>query len=312
VPSHNYKDFVASVDAPLSHRGNVERINVWALGALKSKERERAEDLLIERLATQADGRLPDALAFIDCQRAVPMLRKRVNEATSFFRIALLIALGKLDPTFDPREALASLSTDDPDPFVRTSAVMALSSLPGASVDTPLLNALSDEYKLVRDAAVSALTEKYALKGDTYKASLAALSRGQLVSPLATVRDRGIARMKAIVEIVKGDSSKAPKFTAGQPSKSYQAFFDDALCSPDSTRDSFDLESFTELSDLEREWAKSVVFEGCLQANPRALATIEHVVVLDDLPVLNEIRDQLSGQARAIVEGVLATLSNRS
>lgn len=309
MASKKYQQFLASVDEPAIERGAVEPVNIWALKALNPKERLKAENLLIERLETSQDGRLADAVGLIDCQRAIPILQKRLQDATGFFRLSAVVALGTLDSSFDVGEAIATLLSQEPDHFARTSAVMALRTVPGGTADAALVNALSDEVQLVRGGASLALAEKYDLNDNAqYRGSPAAVAISLAASSLSRQRELGAERMQAIVQAVDGDRSKAGQFTAGEPSSAYENFFKDALLSPESDATTFDYEAFNKLVAFEKDWARSVVFELSAQGNQRALASLKHVAIDGDQAILAEICDRLSGPDKTVVESALASL----
>jgi hypothetical protein len=93
-----------------------EELDMDALSALKDDELRAAEELLIERVKTEADWRVPPALATLNVKRAVRPMKERLPKAKGRMRLALaraLVALGAL-PRLD-ETVIAMLEGGDPD-----------------------------------------------------------------------------------------------------------------------------------------------------------------------------------------------------
>lgn len=122
--SAEYTRFLASVEgvAP-EHR---EELDMPALLALQGEERTRAEELLVARVKTEDDWRVPPALAELRLKRAVRPMKERLPTAKGRMRLALaraLVELGALesiDATIvamleegDPEEGISALAAAD-------------------------------------------------------------------------------------------------------------------------------------------------------------------------------------------------------
>src|SRR5690348_15802126 len=74
-----------------------ESVDIEALLALEKDERRAAEEMLIERLPV-VDWRAPPALAAAECRGAVmPMKRAIVGDSIGRMKVALAMALEKLE-----------------------------------------------------------------------------------------------------------------------------------------------------------------------------------------------------------------------
>lgn len=122
--SAEYQRFLASVEGvEPDHR---EELDMPALLALSGEERTRAEELLVERVKTEDDWRVPPAIAEIRLKRAIRPMKERLPTAKGRMRLALaralvdLGALESLDATIvamleegDPEEGISALAAAD-------------------------------------------------------------------------------------------------------------------------------------------------------------------------------------------------------
>ncbi len=93
-PSPDYLRFVASVTS--SDPAFLEEVDEEALGRLEKDELREAEELLIKRL-DKDDVRAPHALAGVECRGAVMPMKRRLPKASPAMKIAIALALVRLE-----------------------------------------------------------------------------------------------------------------------------------------------------------------------------------------------------------------------
>lgn len=199
--------FRESLDAK-DTRAHGDDVDLGALMHLRGEERQRAEDLLLERLASDpTDSRLGTALVQLDSQRAVEPLRKALAQVRGSGRVRTAESLAKLDPGFDPvphyLEVLAGK-----DGSGRSTAAIALEGRSDPGVIDALVAALEDESWGTRASIFGALVESM---------GLGALQR----PPLSRLRELGTMVMSTLPSVAGEATSEVKRIVrelrAGQP-----------------------------------------------------------------------------------------------
>jgi hypothetical protein len=162
--SAEYGRFTASIEG--SDPQYREELDMDALSALKDDERRAAEELLIERVKTENDWRVPPALAALTVKRAERPMQERLPKTKGRMRLALaraLVALGAL-PRLD-ETVIAMLEGGDPDDGI--SALAAADNLSSPELTKALGHAsVHHPGPEVRINAGAALLQQAKLTGD--------------------------------------------------------------------------------------------------------------------------------------------------
>jgi HEAT repeat protein len=199
--SRAFTDFRESLGAPRADRRYADDFDLGSLAALHGDERAIAEDLLLDRLAADAeDDRVAPALAILRSQRAVEPLRAALAAAQGSARVRFAQALAQLDPGFDPGpEYLSSLSGSNWS--ARGQAAGALAGTTEPAAIEGLLDALDREPFGARIQAFDALVQSLDLA--TLKAPRHSPLREigmMLLSDLPAVARDAASRMRRVVE----------------------------------------------------------------------------------------------------------------
>jgi HEAT repeat protein len=311
-PSEEFERFRASVDAPIRGREPFDSFDLGTLEALSGDERRVAEDLIIDRLRIDADGRMAAALAAMGSRRVIESLERASERLESGVpRVAVARALARLKGDGgDAGPVIETLRTGSW--TQRASAACVLHEFSGPGVEAGLLDALEDENKLVRINA---------LKGLCQRAGISA-SAATVLSPLGMLRVRigcGLATVRGAVRRELGDILQALRDGASpaalgldtsvdmdsEPVRRFRASRDAAAQSDEAP--DIDLTGLDELDQATRRWVMhSLITSRAIDARVlRALGEIGDSSMIEPLEEISAGSDaNLSAQARAAIDRI--------
>ena len=202
-PSKAFERFRTSVEAPVQGRDRLDSFDLDALRALEGDERSAALDMLIDLIGREADGRVADALAVTRSPQAIEPLERALERLEpGVSRNAVARALAELKGQGGQAEADAVIETLRQGSWSqRANAANALRRFHGPAVSAALWNALSDDHKLVRIAAVNSLYELAGLS-DWAESSATALGmlRVRIGCEIAAVRRQARSELRDVLD----------------------------------------------------------------------------------------------------------------
>ena len=177
--SAEYARFKASIEG--TDPKYREELDMDALMALKDDERRAAEELLIERVKTESDWRVPPALAALNVKRSIRPMKERLPKTRGRMRLAVaralvdLGALPRLDETViemleggDPDEGISALAAADNLSSPELTKALGRASVhhPGPEVRINAGAALLQKAKLTSDPLVWKFRPIYLVLGE--------------------------------------------------------------------------------------------------------------------------------------------------
>lgn len=309
--SAEFQAFLASLDGPILGRADLEDFDLHALASLKDAERVEAERLLLERLATTNDPRVPRALAgnrSPNVTAALLQQLKRPNPDDTLIESANALLDGEHDG-----EALAALvravhDSGEESQRLRAIGILAAREDKTESADAALLEAMeADPLPSVRAMAQQALLQRYGLS------ALASVPRSRLrridtlrLNPLTAVRRQAFADLTGILVALRaGKSPEALGLAAEEaPESAALARFQDSVGS-EKKNAALDLDAFLQLAGDERGWAEVLLLFLLGKADPRAISACATLHLKSAEPALRELAEQ-TGPASLLARQTLA------
>lgn len=148
--------FKKSLASSYDGREEVESLDLDALRGLSGAERGQAKELLLSRIRSHDDGRVPPALAELGDPSVAPDLAQAADKHGGQFRVEAARALFRLGQP-DPAARLLGESARSEDPAERRAAAASLRDIDLPALDELLLRALSDRHEAVRRSARGSL-----------------------------------------------------------------------------------------------------------------------------------------------------------
>jgi HEAT repeat protein len=306
-PSPYFQQFLDSF--AVSDRQSAEDYDITALLALTGKEREQAEDILIERLLQIDDPRSPRALRYLHSEKAINSLQ----QALTLFNGEMLVETAFTLWELTKDQSLASKIIDvlqHGDLYARVSAANILRHFPVDIVETALFQAIDDPDKLVRANAVQSILEIHGLAPwETAAGRGISLLGLRLRSRFASIRQQAIAELHQIIAAKKQGKSAQEigiPLTGVEKSANAKSFirsFSSRSDQPPWTED-YDLTALTQLTGEEKEWSEYALLYNLEQNDFRAARALAHIGSQKAIAPLREILPQ-SHEPRLTLEVAL-------
>lgn len=284
-------------------RESLESYDLDALFALEGQERDRAEQILIERLTETTDPRAPKALRQLGSEKALPALHLALDKQAGEMRVEVANTLWSL--TRDPSAIAAIIQVLRQDElYGRVNAAFSLRNYPEDTVKEALFEAIEDEAKLVRANAVDSL---YLLSGlndwEQVPGRGISLLGLRLRSAFSSVRQEAVKDLRAIIQGKQaGKSPQELGITIESTPKSQEAVaFLKSIAGPGGTppwQEDFDLEALGKLQGEEKEWAEYSLLNFLEKRDLRAVRALVYLKSLKALKPFQEIAAQSQDQSR--------------
>ncbi|MBN9388928.1 MAG: hypothetical protein J0I20_12830 [Chloroflexi bacterium] len=294
-----FQQFLESLE--ITDRQSLESYDMPSLRALQGKERERAEQILVDRLTQTDDPRAPRAILDLKLTRAVPALRQALKIQADSTLVEVANALWGLET--DP--SVVSTINDvlkQGELYGRVSAAYSLRDYPKEIVTDALFEAINDEDKLVRANAAASLYQLYGLnKWESVPGRGVMLLGVRLRSNFSSVRQEALKELKAIIKgKSEGKTAEELGLTVKETPKSPQALaFMQSLVSPARVPpwdENFDLEALGKLQGEEREWAIYSLLNFLEKQDVRAVRGLAYLKTPRALQPLQQALTESQGQ----------------
>lgn len=302
--SDNFIEFIESFK--IKSRDTAEDLNITALSNLHPEEITIAEDLLIEMLSNSMDDRVPKALYYIKCKKAIPALRKNLFKKKGEMGVEIAAALWSLTKDDTIADVIISLLKTDEDYFARNIAAYHLQNFKGAKIEKALLEAFDDEEKLVRTSSQETFFVITGLnKWTAYNKRGVTLIEYRLMSNFKSIRDPAIVELLYIVkEKRKGKTSKELGLSTEQieNSNNLKLFIQSYRKIPGIKpwQEDYDLESLSKLDTDELIWAEYACFSLLRRVDFRSIRAI---VFLESKIAIEPFRELIpNAEGRFLVE----------